>query len=465
MAWLALPALCLALLAAALAAALAVAWVQRQRTVGAQLRAEALAQSVRVLGHEQAELRAAIEAMPEGVLVLDRQGDVVGWNTLFLSLTGTPPDTWHADSVLAGATLEAVLRAQAEAGEFGLVDVAQEVGRQMAQLRAPGGGRLSRERPDGRFVEIVARPLATGGLMLRCQDVTARRAAEALREDALRLAEARSAAPMASPEPEGPPPPAPAPAASADPPLQQRRCLVLLVEDLPVNQIVTATQLRREGHRVDVAASGAEAVQRVATTPYDLVLMDLMMPGMSGFEATRRIRRLPGPPGRVPIHALTATTDEDDRAKCLAAGMQGMVSKPVPAGVLARLMQPDAAPPPPRPEDAELLDRLRLAELRRDLPATTLVTLCGQCADDMHARLGELSAAALRGDAAGLEVEAHAIAGLAASYGMAAVERQRRTLMGLTRQGDLRSVRATMPQVAETIERGITALTAWARMS
>lgn len=461
MAWLAMLAACLLLLAAVLA----VAFAQRRRAHEAQARAEALAQSARVLGHEQAELRAALEAMPEGLLVLDRQGGVVGWNTLFLSLTGTP-----TDSALAGASLEAVLRAQAEAGEFGLVDVAQEVGRQMASLRAPGGGRLARERPDGRFVEIVATSLSTGGTMLRCQDITARRTAEALREQALRLAEARSAAPMAQagpeaapsqPPPPPPQPPEPTPPASPDPPLHHRRCLVLLVEDLPVNQIVTATQLRREGHRVDVAASGAEAVRRVATSPYDLVLMDLMMPGMSGFEAARRIRRLPGTAGRVPIHALTATTAEDDRAKCLAAGMQGMVSKPVPAGVLARLMQPDPAPPP-RPEEGALLDRLRLAELRRDLPAATLATLCGQCADDMRARLGTLSGAATRGDAAALEAEAHAIAGMAASYGMSEVERQMRALMTLSRQGDMHSLRATVPQAAETVERGAAALTAWA---
>ncbi len=454
-AWPLLLAAALLLLVGALVALLA----QRDRADQERRRADTNAQALRVLGHEHAELRAALEAVPDGLLVLDRQGGVIGWNTEFLTLTGTPGDT-----ALAGATLEAVLRAQAEAGEFGLVDVAQEVGRQLGALRAPGGGRLTRERPDGRFVEIAATALSTGGMVLRCQDVTARRAAQALREDALRQAEARSAAPAAFPRPMPDPAPAlgPAPVPS-EAPLPLRRCHVLLVEDLPVNQIVTATQLRREGHRVDVAASGAEAVRRVATAPYDLVLMDLMMPGMSGFDAARQIRRLPEPAGRVPIHALTATTDEDDRARCLAAGMQGMVSKPVPAGVLARLTQPPTATPPPPAAEHHLLDPLRLAELRRDLPAATLATLCGQCAEDMRARLGELSSAATRGDVAALEAEAHAIAGMAASYGMAEVERQMRALMALTRRGDLRAVRTAMEEAVDSVSRGTAALTAWAR--
>jgi CheY-like chemotaxis protein len=209
----------------------------------------------------------------------------------------------------------------------------------------------------------------------------------------------------------------------------------------------------------------------VAASPYDLVLMDLMMPGMSGFDAARMIRRLPGPAGEVAIHALTATTAEDDRARCIAAGMQGMISKPVPAGVLSRLARrrPEAGPgvPAMAPEGPAaaradgLLDRARLADLRRDLPAATLATLCAQCIDDLQARLGAMRAAAARGSGADLEAHCHAIAGMAASYGLAAVEKQMRALMSLARQGDLRALRAALPAAGDAVEQSAIALRAW----
>lgn len=69
------------------------------------------------------------------------------------------------------------------------------------------------------------------------------------------------------------------------------RTRILLVEDILANQLVTATLLRREGHLVDIATNGAEALQAVAQLPYDLVFMDIFMPGMSGFDVARRIGR------------------------------------------------------------------------------------------------------------------------------------------------------------------------------
>ena len=97
------------------------------------------------------------------------------------------------------------------------------------------------------------------------------------------------------------------------------RTRILLVEDILANQLVTATLLRREGHQVDIAINGAEALQAVARHPYDLVFMDIFMPGMSGFDVARRIRAMPAPAGTVPIVALTANVSPDDHALCRAA--------------------------------------------------------------------------------------------------------------------------------------------------
>ncbi len=132
---------------------------------------------------------------------------------------------------------------------------------------------------------------------------------------------------------------------------------VLLAEDNLVNQRVTERMLAKIGCQVDVAVNGREAVEMALEGGYDLVLMDCHMPGMDGFEATRELRRrLPGS-ARLPIVALTASAMEGDRERCLAAGMDDFLGKPVKAGELeatlrrwlrrgAAAVQPTEAPVP-----------------------------------------------------------------------------------------------------------------------
>ena len=114
-----------------------------------------------------------------------------------------------------------------------------------------------------------------------------------------------------------------------------KRLVVLLAEDNIVNQRVATRLLEKEGHEVSIAANGHEALEAIAKRAFDLVLMDVQMPGMDGFEATRAIRAGErGLGGHLPIIAMTAHVIKGDRERCLDAGMDDYVSKPVRRDVL-----------------------------------------------------------------------------------------------------------------------------------
>lgn len=366
-----------------------------------------------------AELVMMLEGMADAVMLTDADMNLVHWNSRWTEVAGVP-----AGVLRPGLTLEDLLRAQALGGEFGAADVEAEVQRRMTRLRTFGPEEdLWRDRANGRRMRMRRRVLSNGYMVSVATDVTS--------------------------EPRGAPAPVPR-GADTVPPRGLRRCFVLLVEDIVVNQVVTATQLRREGHRVDVASSGAEALAMVLKRPYDIVLMDLMMPGMSGIEATEAIRRMSTFVGDVPILALTATAGEKDRARCIDAGMQGMLSKPVRAEQLTDAIAGVLAPGARRParsvavaqETARvavrdgLLDLPRLDDLRGGLPAGLFADLAQQCVVDMRERMMELHEALELGVFDRIDASAHALAGMAGSYGMAAVERRMRRIMEAARLHD-----------------------------
>jgi two-component system, sensor histidine kinase len=129
-------------------------------------------------------------------------------------------------------------------------------------------------------------------------------------------------------------PAAPSPAASN----ALRRLRLLVAEDNEVNRTVLAAMIEREGHDWHFAHDGRAAVHAAQAQDYDLVLMDLHMPEMDGIDATRAIRALPGDKAQVPIVALTADAFADTRTRCLEAGMNDFLSKPVSVAELARLL-------------------------------------------------------------------------------------------------------------------------------
>jgi len=110
---------------------------------------------------------------------------------------------------------------------------------------------------------------------------------------------------------------------------------VLVADDDAPSQIVARIMLERRGYAVSVVGDGREAVAALETERFDIVLMDVMMPDMDGYEATKSIRDREKLTGRhIPIVAMTAQARAGDQQRCLAAGMDGFVSKPIRMGEL-----------------------------------------------------------------------------------------------------------------------------------
>ena len=249
------------------------------------------------------------------------------------------------------------------------------------------------------------------------------------------------------------------------------RTRILVVEDVRANQIVAATLLRRVGHSVDIAPNGAAAIEAVQRTPYDVVLMDIFMPGMSGQEATRHIREVPGIVGRVPILALTANTAPEDEVLFIAAGMNGVLGKPVslpelqaaltrfvwfghPSGGVTTIKR--AIPEPNGIESILALERV--AELRTNLPAEVLVNLVDACLADLEERMQPFRRALASGATGEIEFQAHTIAGVAAGYGLAALEAKARTIMTNAKAGDTTGFGTAFAETEQDLARGGAAL-------
>ncbi len=117
-----------------------------------------------------------------------------------------------------------------------------------------------------------------------------------------------------------------------------RALSILCAEDNPYGRVVMNTIMRELGHKLDFAESGEAAVKAIEANHYDAVLMDVTLPGLDGIAATRAIRALPGPAGRVPVIGISGRSDAADEVKARAAGMDFYFVKPVSPGKLAQAL-------------------------------------------------------------------------------------------------------------------------------
>jgi len=239
---------------------------------------------------------------------------------------------------------------------------------------------------------------------------------------------------------------------------------ILLAEDNAVNQTVALRLLERLEHRADVVANGRQVLERLERAPYDVVLMDVQMPGMDGLEASRAVCAR-WPSGQRPrIIAMTAEAMEGDRERCLAAGMDDYLAKPIRLEELRRALaevrplttQEVGDAPSPRHEG---IDRDVLDGLREDLgdPAT-LRQVVATFLDRLPLVLTELRDAATREDQAAILAGAHGLKGTSAMLGATALSAQCAELEHVARVGKLQEVPARLDVITAQAEAASRAL-------
>ncbi|MDQ5879951.1 MAG: hypothetical protein QG638_2688, partial [Pseudomonadota bacterium] len=255
-------------------------------------------------------------------------------------------------------------------------------------------------------------------------------------------------------------------AATAVPELRPLR--LLLAEDNLINQRLAVTLLERRGHQVRVCGNGEEALKALTEETYDAVLMDIQMPVMGGFEATRRIREQEagvdaGRGGHQIIIAMTANAMQGDRERCLEVGMDGYVSKPVRADDLFATMAqclPHAVSETRHmpPEEAVIVeptagayDRAEVIE-RMGGDIELFQAVAAMFVEDSAGYRAALTAAVDACDVETLQREAHTVKGLLATFSCEASAMLARDIEYLARDGAFDDAAARVPQLLTAIE-------------
>jgi CheY-like chemotaxis protein/HPt (histidine-containing phosphotransfer) domain-containing protein len=206
----------------------------------------------------------------------------------------------------------------------------------------------------------------------------------------------------------------------------QRTLRVLVADDNPVNRRILCAILSRAGHHAEPAASGDEALDLLSSREFDIALLDMNMPGTSGLEVARLWRFMETGERRLPVVALTAEATEEARRRCLDAGMDAFLTKPVTADTLLDALQdlgvPSSMPLPipeedPKVEEPVLDERSLDALLEVTGDAALIQTIVSEFLEDAEGIVTALQAAVDSGDSAALRERAHALRSSAAHLG------------------------------------------------
>ncbi len=243
---------------------------------------------------------------------------------------------------------------------------------------------------------------------------------------------------------------APAEAPAAQMPAHGR---ILLVEDNPINQKVALTQLKRLGYEADGAANGREALEALDKASYDAVLMDCQMPEVDGYEATRELRKREAGKRHTLVIAMTAYGLAGDREKCLAAGMDDYLAKPVRKEQLSEILKrwlapkpaasvPGVSPAPPGRDGEPLFDVTVLGALRSE-GREFFTELTEMFNAEVPALLDGLAQAFAKGEAANAAAIAYRLKGTAAIFGARRMQEQAAAIDQTARTGSM-ALAATM---------------------
>jgi CheY-like chemotaxis protein len=245
-----------------------------------------------------------------------------------------------------------------------------------------------------------------------------------------------------------------APPEEAPEPPAQRRPRLLVVEDNVVNQKVAVGQLRTLGVEAQVAPSGAEAIAALRGGGFDLVLLDCQMPDLDGYEVAKEIRRIEQGRGRIPIVAMTAYVLEGERERCLAAGMDDYLSKPVSTAGLAKTLGRWLQMPEPAVDGEKLAGFRELAKANPHF-MTDITTLFRE---DALVRLHDLRDSVEGANAERLARAAHALKSSSGNVGAKRIYTLCATIEENARAGRLAGAVELIDQVAAELELAVAAL-------
>jgi len=235
-----------------------------------------------------------------------------------------------------------------------------------------------------------------------------------------------------------------------DPEMAKRQPLrILLAEDNVVNQKVALRLLERLGYRADVAGNGLEALEALKRQPYDVVLMDVQMPEMDGLEASRRIKQ-GGAVVSIPrIIALTADAMQGDRERCLAAGMDDYITKPIRVEALVAALdktQPQSRAQGSPPQAAAAIDPQKFAEFKETMGADFIGEVIAVFNEDAPELLQNMEQALAVKDGELFRRAAHSLKSNSASFGAV-------TLAELARELEMMGKEGRLAEAAEKVRR------------